>query len=163
MKKTILSLCLLTTIAFSGNIKDTFFMSIKGGKIKIFSSENTASLNIGYYFYDQNKYSINNRVYLNFNYIDSTADFYITNLKLDWIKNYSTFSPFVGLNIGYLYFNQNNNDYSAGIWGVQGGLIINLNDVFDIELSATWQKAFEQTDIWSKNIKSASAGLIINF
>jgi len=162
--KKILAALLFVSIAFSSNIKDdTYFLGFGGGKIKILSTESTASVNFGYYFYDPNIYKITNRIYLNFNYIDSDADFYITNLKLDWIKSGDIFSPFLGVSVGYLYFDQNNNDYSTNIWGFQGGLMLSLGSVIDIELSASWQKAFEKKNIWNNNIKNVSAGININF
>ncbi|WP_456479816.1 hypothetical protein [Nautilia sp.] len=149
---------------YAANIhSNSYYLNISGGSVNIYSSETTASAAVGYYYYDPNRYLINNRFSLEFNYIDSKADFYITNFKIDWIKNNEKFSPFIGLNTGYLYFNQNNSDYSTGVWGAQGGIIVNISKKFEIQFSATWQKAFSKKNIWDKSIRTFKGGININF
>jgi hypothetical protein len=138
-------------------------VGLSGGTLDIYSSKSLANLKIGYYFYDPNSYNVNNRIYLDMNYIDSSADFYITNLKIDWIKNNELFSPFVGLSVGYIYYNENDNDYSTTAWGINGGLLINITSSINFELSASWQKAMQKKDVWNKNIRSLEGGIILNF
>ena len=164
MKKIGIALSLATAL-FAGNIKnDKWFLNANIGTLKIYDSSSLFGLKAGYYFYDPNIYQINNRISVDFNIVDSNADFYITSLKLDWIKNGSSrVSPFVGLNIGYLYFDQNNNDNSAGIWGGELGALFNVTQNVSFELEACYQKAYEKTNIWTKPLKTLKVGLEYSF
>jgi len=163
MKKIILAL-IIAISAYANSIKDdTFFAGVSAGAIDIYSTDTTLDAKLGYYFYSPNRFHINNRIYADFNYVNSDADFYITSLKLDWIKNNSKVSPFLGLSYGYMYFKQNGIDLSTSVWGVQGGILINMNEKFDVEISANWQNAIDKKDTWDRSIKSAAIGIIANF
>jgi len=164
MKKLIAFFILISSL-FANNIKNNqWFFNINAGKLKIHSSNSIIGLKLGYYFYDPNAYQINNRVYLDVEKVDSNADFYITSLKLDWIKNTSTiFAPFIGLNIGYLYFDNNSNDYSTNIWGAQAGLLINITQHFALDIEGCYQKAYEKKNIWNTPLKTAKMGIEISF
>ena len=164
MKKLII-FCVFISFLFANNIKDNkWFVNVNGGKLKIHSYSSVVGVKIGYYFYDPNIYKINNRIYVDVAKVDSNADFYITSLKLDWIKNNLGFiAPFVGVNVGYLYFKQNNNDYSAGVWGGEAGFLFNITEHFSLEIEACYQKAYEKTNIWNTPLKTLKAGLEVSF
>jgi hypothetical protein len=162
MKKIILFLG-LCGVLFATTIKqNTYYINANIGNLKINDSTTIYGVKAGYYFYDPNIYKINNRISLDLNKIDSNADFYITSLKLDWIKNTSTFfAPFVGINIGYLYFESNGYDYSTNIWGGEAGILFEF-EKFNIELEGVYQKAFEKKQLWKDPLKTIKIGIEIN-
>jgi hypothetical protein len=164
MKKiiTILGLC---GLLFATNIKqNSFFINANVGKLKINDSSNIYGVQLGYYFYDPNEYKINNRISIEVNKVNSNVDFYITSLKLDWIKNTSTFfAPFVGLNVGYLYFNSNANDYSTHTWGGEIGILCQLTKHINLEIESGYQKAFQKKKIWNTPLKTIKTGIEISF
>jgi len=164
MKKLITFLSLLTFL-FANNVKDgKWFVNLNGGSLKIHSTDSVIGLKVGYYFYDPNIYKINNRILIDFKKVNSDADFYVTSLKLDWLKNTSTgFVPFLGVNIGYLYFKENSNDYSAGIWGGELGIMYEFSDNFAIEIEGCYQKAYEKTNIWNSPLKTLKGGVEFTF
>jgi hypothetical protein len=164
MKKIITTLG-LCGLLFATTIKqDSFFVNINGGSLKINDTSTIYGVKVGYYFYDPNLYKINNRISIDANKVDSNADFYITSLKLDWIKNTSTiFAPFVGLNIGYLYFKSNGNDYSTNIWGGQIGVLCQIKKNVDIEIEGSYQKAFQKKNLWNTELKTIKAGVEFSF
>ena len=165
MKKFILSAILLGSLAFANDIKNNnFFVRVDGGVLKVHDSNGMEGISAGYYFYDPNEYKINNRIYIDFKKVNSDADFYVTSLKLDWIKNTSTlFAPFVGINVGYLYFDDNGDDYSTGVWGGELGLLVELKENLNLNLEFCYQKAFDKQDIWNTPLKTFKAGLEIDF
>lgn len=164
MKKMV-SLLGLCGLLFATNIKqDSLFINANIGKLKINDSSTIYGVKVGYYFYDTNKYKINNRISIDANKVDSNADFYITSLKLDWIKNTSTiFAPFVGINLGYLYYDSNGNDYSTNAWGGQAGVLLQITKNFNLEIEGTYQKAFQKKKLWNTALKTLKAGIEFNF
>jgi hypothetical protein len=164
MKKLmiLLSIC---GLLFATDIKhDKFFVNINGGKLKIHNTSNVIGTKIGYYFYDPNIYKINNRICIDVEKVDSNADFYISTLKLDWIKNTSRFfAPFVGINLGYLYYDSNGNDYSTNAWGGQAGVLLQITKNFNLEIEGTYQKAFQKKKLWNTALKTLKAGIEFNF
>ena len=164
MKKVLFFLILTTSFIWASSVnKKNYFLSINGGITDVYTSKSCYSVGIGTYYKFENKYDIINRFTLGFNYIDSSADFYITNFKVDWIKNVGFLSPYLGINIGYMYYNQNNNDFSSTVLGFQGGVIIPVTNNIEIELSAIWQKAVEKQNIWYKSIRTYKGGLNFKF
>jgi len=165
MLKKIIAVCLIGGVALATDIKDdTIFVGASVGSLKIHDSSSTYGVKAGYYFYNPNVYKINNRVYVDFEDVDSSADFYITSLKFDWIKNTSTpFAPFVGLNVGYLYFSQDGDNYSTGVWGGQLGVLCQLTSNITADLEASYQKAYTNTEIWSTALKTMKIGVEYNF
>jgi outer membrane autotransporter protein len=164
MKKMV-SLLGLCGLLFATNIKqDSLFINANIGKLKINDSSTIYGVKVGYYFYDTNRYKINNRISIDASKVDSNADFYITSLKLDWIKNTSTiFAPFVGINVGYLYFRRHRNDYSTNVWGGEIGILCEITNNISIELEGTYQKAFEKKDLWQDPLKTVKAGVEVSF
>jgi hypothetical protein len=164
MKKYLVFLLILISSLSAANInKNSFYINLSGGVTDIYTSKQTLSGAVGFYYHFPNIYNIDNRFSLEFNYIDSDADFYITNLKIDWLKKIDFISPFLGINAGYMYFNQNNQDYSSTVLGFQGGLIIPIIKNIDLELSATWQKAVDKQNVWDKSIRIYKGGINIKF
>jgi len=165
MKKFTIALSLVSVL-FAGNIKDNqWFVNANVGSLKIHDSGSVIGLKAGYYFYNPNIYQINNRISVDFEKVNSNADFYITSLKLDWLKNNdsSNFVPFVGINIGYLSFTTNSQDFSAGIWGAELGILYEINDNISAELEGCYQKAYEKTNIWNSALKTLKVGLEYSF
>ena len=164
MKKIFLTLLVLSSL-FANEIKDNkLFVNLNIGKIKNHNSTNTAGIKAGYYFYTPNKYKVSNRISIGTNIVDSSGDFYIYSFMVDWLFNNSTsFVPFVGLNLGYLYFEENNIDTSSGIWGAQGGLLYNLTSSISLEIEATYQKTYENKNVWNKPLKKIDAGIEFSF
>ena len=165
MLKKIIAVCLIGGVAFATDIKDdTFFIGTSIGSMKIHDSSSTYGVKVGYYFYDANSYGVNNRISVDFEDIDSSANFYITSAKLDWIKNTSTpFAPFVGINIGYLYFSQNGDTYSTGVWGGEIGILSQLNQNLTAEFEYVYQKAYTHKETWNTALKTAKVGLEYSF
>jgi len=164
MKKLVLLLLICVSI-FAFDIKDNrFFINLNGGALKIYQTKSFEGVKLGYYFYDPNIYHINNRIYIESKKINTTADFYISTINLDWLFNNKTiFTPYVGLNFGYLYFKDNGIDDSSGIWGAEGGIILNITNHIGLDFRFTWQKAYEKQRVWNRSLKSADAGLEISF
>jgi len=163
MKK--LSFLLIGVLAFAGNIKDgKYFVNIDYGSLKVYDTKSFEGIKFGYYFYDENIYYINNRIYLEAKKINTSADFYTFTGNLDWLFNNKTnFTPYLGVNIGYLYFEDDNEDYSTNIWGIEGGLFINIKDNLGIDIRYTWQKAWEKQHIWNRALKEIEAGVEFSF
>ena len=165
MKKILIFIFILNSFLFANAIKkDTFFVKLNSGMLKVHESDSIIGLAAGYYFYDPNIYKINNRIYIDFKKVNTDADFYITSLKLDWIKNTSSvIAPFLGVNIGYLYFNDNGVDYSTNIWGGELGVIIEITYNFNINIEVCYQKAIEKQDIWNTPLKTFKGGIEFDF
>jgi outer membrane receptor protein involved in Fe transport len=164
MKKIITTLG-LCGLLFATDIKDNqFFIGVNAGNLTIHKSSFIWGVKAGYYFYDPNSYKINNRFYLDINKVSSSADFYITSLKIDWIKNNSTnFSPFLGLNIGYLYFEDKGYDYSSNAWGGQIGVLYKFTNNFSLEMEWCYQKPFKKKKVWNTPLKTLKGGIEISF
>jgi hypothetical protein len=164
MKKliTLIGIC---GALFATDIKNNqFFINANIGDLRINDSSGIYGIKLGYYFYDPNSYKINNRISLNLNKVNSNADFYIDSLKLDWIKNTSTiFAPFVGINVGYLYFKSHGNDYSTNIWGGEVGILCEVTNNLSIEVEGTYQKAFDKQHLWQDPLKTVKAGIEVSF
>lgn len=165
MKKILISSFLVGSVLFANTIKDnTFFVRADGGVLKVHDSDSMEGISAGYYFYEPNKYRINNRIYIDFKKVNSGADFYVTSLKLDWIKNTSSpFAPFVGINGGYLYFEDNGYDFSTGVWGGELGVIYELNYNININTEFCYQKAFNKQNIWNTPLKTFKVGMEFDF
>ena len=165
MKKILISSLCVGSFLFANTIKDnSWFVNVNAGGIDIQSSNSVIGVAAGYYFYDPNIYKINNRIYVDVQKVNSDADFYITSLKLDWIKNTSThFAPFAGLNVGYLYFKNNGYDYSTNIWGAQAGILYEVIPNLRLNASFCYQKAYEKQNIWNTPLKTVKLGLEIGF
>ena len=164
MKKKIVTILTLSSLLLATNVKDDeFFLSINGGVLRIHDNSSTVGVGVGYYFYDPNSYKINNRISITVDKVDSDASFYVTSLKLDWIKNTPSLSPFVGFNIGSLYFDDNGNSYSTGVWGGQAGLIYQITNSISLDVEGFYQKAYHKKDIWNTPLKQVKAGLEFSF
>ena len=165
MKKILIISFLLFSSLFANTIKNnSWFVNINTGEIKIHNSDSVESIGVGYYFYDPNIYKINNRIYIDVEKVNSEAEFYVTSLKLDWIKNTSTpFAPFVGLNVGYLSFSENGNDYSTNVWGGELGLLFEINEQINLNFEFCYQKAFDKQNLWNTPLKTFKGGLEFDF
>jgi hypothetical protein len=163
LKKIITGFFTLSLLGAS-NIKDNqVSINVNIGGLKIHDTSKVFGAKIGYYFYDPNPYKINNRIALDIQKVDSDASFYITSLKLDWIKNNAFFSPFMGINLGYLYFKQNNQDYSTNIYGAEAGIQLNISSAVCFEIELSYQKAFEKKEIWNTPLKQLTGGIEVSF
>ena len=165
MNKLILSVVLIGSLAFANNIRnDAYFVSVDIGSLKVHDSDMVYGASFGYYFYDPNIYEINNRIVVDFKKVDSDADFDVFSLKLDWIKTTSTpFAPFLGVNLGYLYFEDNGVDYSTGVYGGELGLIYEVNYNINLNAEFVYQKAFDKQDVWNTGLKTFKIGLEYSF
>jgi len=165
MKKFAIALSLISAL-FAGNIKDNqWFVNGNIGSLKVHDSESVMGLKAGYYFYDPNIYQINNRISVDFEKVNSNADFYITSLKLDWLKNDDSTNlvPFAGVNLGYISFTEHERDFSAGMWGAQLGILYEINYNMSVELEGCYQKAYEKTNVWNSALKTLKVGLEYSF
>ena len=164
MKKLLSIGLLASSLLLANNIKnDQFSVSAKFGSLTIHDSDTVEGVGIGYYFYDPNIYQINNKISLEFENVNSDATFYITSVKLDWIKNNRYFSPFVGINVAYLYFDDDGYDQSTNAWGGQAGLIYQINPNVSVNAEFCFQKAFDKKDIWNTPLKTYSLGVEYTF
>ena len=165
MKKILLGSLLIGSVLFANDIKnDSWFVRGDVGVLKVHDSNSIEGISAGYYFYDPNEYKINNRIYVDFKKVNSGADFYVTSLKLDWIKNTSTsFAPFVGVNLGYLSFNDDGSDFSTGVWGGELGLLFEINEQINLNFEFCYQKAFDKQDLWNTPLKTFKGGLEFDF
>ena len=163
MKKTIiLSLSAIALLAITPK-NDKYFVGIDAGKIKIRDTSTIYGGKIGYYFYEENRFLINNRAYIDFKKVDSSADFYIYSANIDWIKNTNLINPYLGLNIGYMSFKEGDVDESSGVWGFNAGAIYNLNENIGIEFLFKWQKSFDKKDIWDRPLKTLEGSIEYSF
>jgi hypothetical protein len=163
MKKMILIITLISLLSAT-NIKDNqYTININAGAIKIHDSEAIFGIKLSYYFYDPNIYRINNRIALELERVNSDAAFYITSLKLDWIQNNNFINPFIGINLGYISFEEHKKDYSTNAYGAQAGLQFNLSDKISFELEFCYQKAFEKKEIWNTPLKKLKGGIEVSF
>ena len=165
MKKILIGSVLVGSIVFANTIKNNmFFVKADAGVLKVHDSDSMEGISAGYYFYEPNKYRVNNRIYIDFKKVNSDADFYVTSLKLDWIKNtFSPFAPFVGINLGYLSFDDKGDDFSTGIWGGELGIIYELNYNININAEFCYQKAFDKQNLWNTPLKTLKAGIEFDF
>ena len=164
MKKLLALSLLASSLLLANNIKnDQFSVSANVGMLQIHDSDSVEGVGIGYYFYDPNIYQINNKISLEFTNVNSDAEFYITSIKLDWIKNNTYFSPFVGLNVAYISFTQDDIDHSTNAWGGQAGLIYQVNNNVSVNAQFCFQKAFEKKEIWNTPLKTYSLGVEYTF
>jgi hypothetical protein len=163
MKKFLL-ISLSALALFAVTPKDNkFFVGFDAGKLKIRDSSTIYGGKIGYYFYDKNRFLINNRIYIDFKKVDSSADFYIYTANIDWIKNTGSINPYVGLNVGYLSFEQGDVDESSGVWGFNAGAIFYILDNFGIEILFKWQKSFNKKNIWDRALKTIEGNIEFSF
>ncbi len=165
--KKILALLMFISLGLANNIKQSVFIGGDYGTIKTNnnqSSDNYARGKIGFYFYDENQYLISNRLYLSgakvFKY---NVDFIITKLNLDWIWNQIPFiKPFIGVNGGYIYYSENNNDTSSASIGMKGGLLFYVGDNIELEMGGEVTHP-ESENKFPKNFKQVYGGLNISF
>jgi len=164
MKKLVTFLIICVSL-FSSTIKNNkFFINLNGGVLKVYQTKSFEGIKFGYYFYDKNRYFVSNRIYVETKKINASADFYISTVNLDWLFNNKTFvTPYVGLNVGYLYFKDNGIDDSSGVWGLEGGLMLNITNNIGLDFRFTWQKAYEKQSVWNRSLKEFEGGLEISF
>ena len=164
MKKFIYFSVIVTSLIASPIPKDnSFFVSADVGQLKVRDYSLIAGIKFGYYFYDPNRFKINNRIYVDLKKVDSSASFYISSLNLDWIKNTSKINPYIGLNVGYLYFKQNGIDSSSQIWGINAGGIIYFSKTLGIELLYKWQKSIDKQEMWDRALQTIEGSLEVSF
>lgn len=163
--KKLIGLIGICVALFATDVKNNqFFINANVGNLKINNSSGVYGIKLGYYFYNPNSYKVNNRISLDLDKVNSTADFYIDSLKLDWIKNTSSiFAPFIGLNMGYLYFKSNGNDYSTNVWGGQIGVLCQLTEHINLEIEGCYQKAFQKKNLWNEPLKTLKTGIEFSF
>jgi len=166
MKKLVFML-LATSAIWAGNIKTNNFIGIFAGSDKLTSNtsaENYIGAKFGYYFYEHNKYNLSNRVYLNVNKIlKDNSSLYEANINLDWIFNQISFlKPFIGVNAGYLYDNDNN-DNSTSSYGFNAGILVYLGDAIELEAGVKIQHPLDNSNIWPNNFKKVYGGINISF
>jgi len=164
MKKLIYFSLIATSLMASPIPKDnSFFVSADAGQLKIRDYSTIAGVKFGYYFYDPNKFKINNRIYVDVKKVDSSASFYISSLNIDWIKNTSVINPYIGVNIGYLYFKQNGINNSSQIWGINAGGIVYISKYLGIELLYKWQKSIDKQEVWDRPLQTIEGSLEVSF
>lgn len=78
---------------------------------------------IGFNYYDKDEYSVE-KLILSVDYL-----FY----KYDAMNEFSV-QPYIGLNMGYMNYEQGTIDESGFLYGVQGGVIFNVMEKFDLDL-----------------------------
>lgn len=163
MRKFLISASLLATISQAAITNDTYFIKANIGQEKMHKTKIEAGIAFGYYFYDPNKYNIYNRIYAEANHVFTDDTFNIFNLNLDWIIKREDISPYFGMNLGYLNFEANNQNFDAGSYGFNAGVIIPINYNMDFEVGFKWIKAFEKQDIWTTAIKKWDIGISYSF
>lgn len=163
MKKSLVLACLLAIGAnsFATEIKDGWFVGLQTGSA---SYRNKATANLidvveynkatdGYISFKVGKYFDYGRVYLNYNIYDtkSNVDMKYFEAGYDYLFYNSTkFTPYIGVNAGYSVakntgalkygYNKDELDLSGFAYGLGIGAMYKINDSFDIEVSASYNK-----------------------
>jgi hypothetical protein len=168
--KKILFFLLIVTSLFGGEVKESWFIGGSFGELTIVDNDNTqnyAEGKVGFYFYDENIYSISNRIYLSGSKVFSdNTSFYTGKLSLDWLYNdlpLSFIRPFIGISGGYTYYAYGKNNYSTPTYGMQAGLLLYLGQHIELELGGSSDKATDNTEVWTKAFKKLFAGINISF
>ena len=167
MRKVLLVLLWMVSM-FGMEIKDSYF--IGGGKgLVLVNKDNTKKndfieFKVGRYFYDSNIYNISNRIYLGTSRVlADDISFYTANINLDWIKPIGFLGPFLGLNIGYIYYSENDKDYSSANYGINFGVLFYIGGHFEFEVSAGIDTPTDKNEKLNSNIKKGYAGVNISF
>jgi len=169
MKKIVLAILFVSSI-FAQNIKTGWFAGIEGGRTTTQTNDVTDTffgIKLGTHFYDKNIYAISNRVYGSLDRVTQTnSDFYKAQFNVDWIFNSLDYiKPFIGANLGYIYFNDNTNDtsHSTGTYGFQTGLLFYIGDIVELEIGAKLDYAVNDNTFWQDTLKSGYASLNFSF
>jgi len=163
IKKIIIGIFSLSLLGATNIKNNQVAVNLNIGALKIHDTSTIFGAKIGYYFYDPNPYRINNRIALEIQRVDSDASFYITSLKLDWIQNNKTINPFIGINLGYISFEEDKKDYSTNTYGAEAGVQFNLSSAVCFEIEFTYQKAFEKKETWNTPLKQLTGGIEVSF
>ena len=165
MKKLMVAVLFLTSVLFADVVKDGYFVGINSGSIKYTEdskNENMKSIKIGMHFYDENRFLISNRLYLN---VDKSKrgdeNVVIGNINLEWIWNKIPFvKPFIGFGTGYMYKTKD----SVGFFSVGTGILIYLGENIELEGGLrVYNPSKQGSDDWPDKIKKAYAGINISF
>jgi opacity protein-like surface antigen len=79
---------------------------------------------VGVNLYDENEYSVE-KLFLSVDYLF---------LKYDEMEEFNV-QPYIGLNVGYANYEQGSIDENGMTYGAQAGVIVNVIEKFDIDLS----------------------------
>jgi len=79
---------------------------------------------IGFNYYDKDEYSVE-KLYLSIDYLF---------FKYDALEDF-TAQPYIGVNTGYANYEQAGIDENGLVYGAQAGVILNIIEQFDIDLS----------------------------
>jgi len=165
MKKLLLAGAIFTSI-FAQNLKtNDVFIGLSAGRTTTNSDHKTyGEFKIGKYFYDKNIYNISNRIYISgLATTSSEKQFGIAKANLDWIWTTIPYlKPFIGVDAGYLYY-KDDSSKSTGVYGFKLGALIYLGDTLELEAGINVDKATQNSDFWTSNLKKVYGGINFSF
>ena len=164
--KKILAILLFITLGLADTPKTNTFIGADYGLIKINDNQSSDEFvrgKLGFYFYDENKYLISNRLYLSgANVFKDNVDFFITKLNLDWIWNQIPFiKPFIGVNGGYVYYDDTTTTSSFAV-GMKAGILLYLSNHLELEMGGEVTHPDDQSK-FPNNFEQLYGGINISF
>lgn len=101
---------------------------------------------------------------------DENYNTYLVSMNADYVfrDTYENFSPFIGVNLGYLNNKHNSEDLSASTYGLNAGFIFNIYENIDLEyayqyMTSDSKKKFNFGEVKYKNVQTNTFSLIYNF